>query len=79
MNVGISECSTGWSEKQAIKSVLFRMFPLKLLALSAVLAAILVSLMPDGEQAMASAKGTVRADGTEIVLPVHAPVPARAV
>jgi hypothetical protein len=79
MNAGISECSTGWSEKQANQSVLFRMFPLKLLALSAVLAAILVSLMPDGEHAMASATGNVRADGTEIVLPVSAPVPARAV
>jgi hypothetical protein len=55
------------------------MFPLKLLALSAVLAAILVSLMPDGEQAMGSSKSSVRADGTEISLPVNAPVPARAV
>ncbi len=55
------------------------MFPLKLLALSAVLAAILVSLMPDGEQAMGSGKSSVRADGTEIVLPANQPVPARAV
>jgi len=55
------------------------MSELKVLALSAVLAAILVSLMPDGEQAMGSSKSSVRADGNPIVLPVSAPSPARAV
>lgn len=70
----------GLARKADIQSpALSRMFPLKLLALSAVLAAILVSLMPDGEQAMGGSKSSVRADGTEIVLPAHAPVPARAV
>ncbi len=54
------------------------MSPLKVLALSAVLAAILVSLMPDGEQAMGSGS-KARADGKEIVLPASAPLPARAV
>jgi hypothetical protein len=52
---------------------------LKVFALAAVLAAILVSLMPDGEQAMGSGKSTVRADGNPIVLPASASVPARAV
>jgi len=55
------------------------MYELKILALSAVLAAILVSLMPDGEQAMGSGKSTVRADGNQMVLPASAAVPARAV
>jgi hypothetical protein len=55
------------------------MSELKVLALSAVLAALLVSLMPDGEQAMGSGKSTVRADGHPIVLPADAAVPARAV
>jgi hypothetical protein len=59
--------------------MLSRMFPLKLLALSAVLAALLVSLMPDGEQAMGSGKSTVRADGNQVVLPVSTPTQARAV
>lgn len=54
------------------------MFPLKVLALSAVLAAILVSLMPDGEQAMGSGS-KARADGNEIVLPANVPVRPRAV
>ncbi|MBL8594750.1 MAG: hypothetical protein JNK01_18850 [Devosia sp.] len=52
---------------------------MKVFALAAVLAAILVSLMPDGEQAMGSGKSTVRADGNPIVLPASASVPARAV
>ena len=55
------------------------MFPLKVLALAAVLAAVLVSLMPDGEQAIGSSTSSVRADGIPIVLPASASVPARAV
>lgn len=59
--------------------MLSRMSELKVLALSAVLAAILVSLMPDGEQAMGNSRSNVRADGNPIVLPMNAPSPARAV
>lgn len=55
------------------------MFPLKLLALSAVLAAILVSLMPDGEPAMGSGSGAVRVERSQLVMPATAPVWARAV
>jgi hypothetical protein len=58
---------------------LSRMSELKVLAISAVLAALLVSLMPDGEQAMGSGKASVRADGNPIVLPASARAPARAV
>jgi hypothetical protein len=55
------------------------MLPLKALIVSAVLAAILVSLMPDGEQAMEIGSSTARADGGAVAVPVRAPVPARAV
>jgi len=55
------------------------MSELKVLALSAVLAAILVSLMPDGEQVAGNGKGSGRADGHPIVLPLSATAPARAV
>lgn len=55
------------------------MSELKILALSAVLAAILVSLMPDGEQAIGGARSSVRADGNPIVLPASTAAPARAV
>ena len=55
------------------------MSQLKVLALSAVLAAILVSLMPDGEQAMGGGMSTVRADGGQIVAPASTPVRPRAV
>jgi hypothetical protein len=80
MNGRISGRSTGRGDKRGICQVsLFRMSPLKVLALSAVLAALLVSLMPDGEQAMGSGASTARADGGQIVVPVRVPVPARAV
>ncbi|WP_156342777.1 hypothetical protein [Devosia sp. A16] len=52
---------------------------MKVFVLSAVLAAILVSLMPDGEPARGSGTSTVRADGKPIVLPTGAVVPARPV
>lgn len=54
------------------------MFSLKVFALAAVLAAILVSLMPDGEQALGSGASTVRADSRELGLPASGPAPSRA-
>jgi hypothetical protein len=79
MNGSISARSMTRSDNRALSVDVVRMFELKVLALSAVLAAILVGLMPDGEQAMGSGKSTVRADGYPIVLPVSAPSRARAV
>ena len=55
------------------------MSELKVLALAAVLAALLVSLRPDGEQVMGSGRSSARADSNPIELPVSATAPARAV
>ncbi|ODS83384.1 MAG: hypothetical protein BGO83_25880 [Devosia sp. 66-14] len=79
MNGGISPGSSLMRDKRNPQIVLSRMSSLKVLALSAVLAAILVSLMPDGEQAMGSGMSTVRADGREMVLPASVPERPRAV
>jgi hypothetical protein len=54
------------------------MFPLKALVIAAVLAAVLVNIMPD-EQAMDAGRSTVRAESIQVVVPVQVPVPARAV
>jgi hypothetical protein len=54
------------------------MFPLKTLAVAALLAAILVNIMPD-EQAMEAGQGTVRVERSQVVMAVRVPGPARAV
>jgi hypothetical protein len=53
------------------------MFPLKTLVIAAVLAAVLLNLMPD-EPAMAGGS-TVRVESVQLVVPAQAPVPDRAV
>ena len=79
MNTGISWRSTRRRENPASSTlVLSRMFPLKTLVIAAVLAAVLVNIMPD-EQAMETGRSTVRAEGSQLVVPVQAPVPDRAV
>lgn len=79
MNGRISPGSSLRRDKRRPQSMLPWMPSLKILALSAVLAAILISLMPDGEPAMGSGTSTVRADGRGVVLPASAPVRPRAV
>jgi hypothetical protein len=54
------------------------MFPLKTLVIAAVLAAVLVNIMPD-EQAMEAGRSTVRAEGIQRVVPVRVPASALAV
>ena len=79
MNGDISSGSRSGGDKRSLRAGLSRMFSLKVFALAAVLAAILVSLMPDGEQALGSGASTVRADSRELVLPASVPAPSRAV
>jgi glycine cleavage system H lipoate-binding protein len=54
------------------------MFPLKTLVIAAVLAAVLVNLMPD-EQAMETGRSTIRVESVQLIAPVHVPAAARAV
>ena len=70
--------AAGRQARSSSTFVLSRMFPLKTLVVAAVLAAVLVNIMPD-EQTVEAGRGSVRVESVQLVAPVQAAVPARAV